>query len=102
MAYYLVRAKTRQTDLSELKSWLDSGEIRAMRPFGRSLDYSLNHARIAEDGFVVWEEEDYCSPPLAMEREAVIDQFFTDLSVQKVRQGEGWQKVEHLPNFWQT
>ena len=33
-----------------------------MRPFGRSLTYSLNHARFREDGYAVWEEEDYCYP----------------------------------------
>ena len=39
-----------------------------MRPFGRSLTYSLEHARLRDDGYAVWEEEDYCAPPLAQER----------------------------------
>jgi hypothetical protein len=30
----------------------------------------------------VWEEEDYCRPPLAQEREAVLDHYFEELSVE--------------------
>jgi hypothetical protein len=29
-------------------------------------------------------EEDYCSPPLAMERESVLDQYFNDIEVLRV------------------
>ena len=50
-----------------------------MRPFGRSLTYSLNHAGLRDDGYAVW-EEDYCSPPLAQERAAALDEFFDDLA----------------------
>ena len=51
-----------------------------MRPFGRSLQYSLENARIdTEDSdFALWVEEDYCSPPLAMEREAVLNQYIVE------------------------
>lgn len=101
MAHYLVKAKAQQEQLDELKDRLDSGEIRAMRPFGTALDYSLKNARIDERGWTVWEEEDYCRPPLAMERAAVLDTYFTDLSVEKVKDGEGWQQIEHLPQLWE-
>ena len=100
MAYYLVKAKAVQNQLSELRTRLDSEEIRVMRPFGQALDYSLNNARVDADGWVVWEEEDYCRPPLAMERAAVLDTYFTDLSVEKVEKGAGWQQIEHLPALW--
>lgn len=100
MAYYLVKAKAVQDQLSELRTRLDSEEIRVMRPFGQALDYSLNNARVDAEGWAVWEEEDYCRPPLAMERAAVIDTYFTDLSVEKVEKGTGWQRIEHLPTLW--
>ncbi len=71
-----------------------------MRPFGEALDYSLPNARVEPDGWTVWEENDYCDPPLAMERAAVLDKYFADLSVEKVKKGEGWKRINHLPRLW--
>lgn len=102
MAHYLVRARAVAPKLGELKARLQSGEIEAMRPFGSALDYSLTNARIDEAGQAVWEEEDYCRPPLAMEREAVLDTYFTDLTVEQVEEGEGWQQLEQLPQLWES
>ena len=99
MAYYLVKAKPGH-DLSDLKRQLDGGEIAKMRPFGTALDYSLKNARL-DDEWAVWEEEDYCHPPLDMERQAVLDHFFVNLSVEKVMPGEGWKKINPLPGLWQ-
>jgi len=101
MADYLVKARSKQ-DLTSLKAWLDSGDVGRMRPFGEALDYSLRNARVDPDGWVVWEENDYCSPPLAMERAAVLDTYFEDLSVEKVTKGKGWTKIGHLPGLWKT
>jgi hypothetical protein len=100
MAYYLVQAKP-SGRLDELASRLEQGEIRSMRPFGKALEHSLRHARVRPDGFAVWEEEDYCSPPLAQERKAVLDRYFTDLSVERVDEGEGWRRIEALPGLWE-
>ncbi len=99
MAYYLVRAKAKN-DLEALRQRLTSGEIQKMRPFGMALDYSLRNARIESEGWLVWEEEDYCRPPLAMEREAVLDTYFTDLSVERVEEGVGWGQIDNLPRLW--
>lgn len=101
MAYYLVRAKPKDELLPELRQRLDSGEVEQMRPFGTALDHSLKHARLQPDGTAVWEEEDYCSPPLAMERQAVLDTYFTGLEVERVPEGEGWQAIDTLPGLWQ-
>ena len=98
MAYYLVKAKGHHLD--ELRERLDSGEIKQMRPFGHSLYDGLDNARLDPAGWLVWEEEDYCSPPLAMERAAVLDTYFTGLTVERVEAGEGWGKIEHLPRLW--
>ncbi|WP_026369900.1 hypothetical protein [Kallotenue papyrolyticum] len=102
MAYYLVRAWPRQERLGELHTRLVSGEIRQMQPFGRALEHSLQHARRDRDGSAVWEEEDYCSPPLAQERAAVLDAYFDDLQVQPIAAGAGWAAIAQLPSLWQS
>ena len=100
MAYYLVRAKADDQLIPDLRVRLDSGEIGKMRPFGQALEYSLNHARIDALGWAVWEEEDYCSPPLAQERAAVLDSYFSNLRTEPVNEGQGWENIQHLPEFW--
>src|SRR5512139_3951946 len=97
MAYYLVQAKPVEELLPELRQKLDNGDIQFMHPFGQALQYSLENARIQEDGWAVWEEEDYCSPPLAQERAAVLDAYFHDLRTETVGEGLGWKKIEPLP-----
>ncbi len=100
MAYYMVKARPKQDLLLELKDRLDSGEIEMMRPFGASLQYSLENARWQDKDWAIWEEEDYCTPPLAQERAAVLDTFFTDLTAEIVSRGEGWEQLEALPPLW--
>jgi len=101
MAYYLVQAEPIQELLKELRQRLDSGEISVMRPFGRALQYSLDNARVQENGFAIWEEEDYCVPPLAQERAAVLDTYFRELHVNHVEKDTGWEQIELLPTLWQ-
>jgi hypothetical protein len=100
MAYYLVKAKFKRDLMTELRSRLDGGEIQQMRPFGRAMQHSLDNARLDPMGWAIWEEEDYCSPPLAQERAAVLDTYFTDLSVERVQEGRGWKRIEPLPKLW--
>jgi hypothetical protein len=102
MAHYLVKAQVHRHLLKELRKRLDSGEINRMRPFGTSLQYSLDHARLDPQGgdWIVWEEEDYCVPPLAQERAAVLDTYFTNLGVEKVQEGSGWKRIEGLKRLW--
>jgi len=102
MAYYLVKAQYHKNLLDELRTRLDSGEINKMRPFGRALQYSLDHARLDPQGedWAVWEEEDYCVPPLAQERAAVLDTYFTGLEVKPVEEGAGWAEIESLNGLW--
>ena len=100
MAYYLVKGKPIEELLPELRKRLDSGEINRMRPFGTSLQSSLDDARVQSGGWAVWEEEDYCSPPLDAERAAVLDTYFTDLKVEKVTLGKGWDRIDHLARLW--
>ncbi len=100
MAYYLVRARPNWDRLADLRARLDAGEIAAMRPFGKALDEGLRRARLESADVAIWEEEDYCRPPLAMERAAVLDHYFTDLTVTPVEPGEGWAQIEGLPAIW--
>lgn len=100
MAYYLVSAVPKHGKMEELSERLGRDEFLGMRPFGRALTYSLRNARIRWDGVAVWEEEDYCNPPLAQEREAVLDTYFGDLRVEPVNEGSGWDRIEDLPRLF--
>ena len=101
MAFYLVTAKPIRSKLDDLRKWLDSGEIRTMKPFGQALQMGLENARWQSNGVAIWEEEDYCVPPLAQERAAVLDEFFTELEVQHVNKDEGWKKIDSLKKVWE-
>ncbi len=82
MALYLVRARPRKELLENLHEELSSGKISRMKPFGQALQFALENARIDVENtdFALWIEEDYCLPPLAMERENVLDIYFNDKS----------------------
>ena len=84
---------------------MDSGEIESMRPFGVGLDGGLRNARVnPEDHFAYWEEEDYCHPPLAQEKKAVLDHYFDDLSVieDAKEHGSAWKQIADLPSMWEA
>ncbi len=101
MAYYLVRANLKQEFIAELHNRIEQGEFRFMKPFGSALTRSLRGARWdPEKGEAVWEEEDYCAPPLAMERAAVLERYFEGIRVEPVGQGEGWERISSLPSLW--
>ncbi len=102
MAYYLVRAKAKDGRLAELEQLLSQKAFVGMRPFGISLSEGLCGARVGADGLALWEEEDYCSPPLAMERAAVLDTYFDDIRVEAVKLGEGWERIRELPRLFST
>ena len=103
MAYRFVRARPRRDRLGDLRERLDSGEIEAMEPFRRAMTKSLENARIDPDtGNALWVEEDYCSPPLAMERE-VLEEYFESVTVleEDVDEENGWERLEDLPRLWE-
>jgi hypothetical protein len=103
MTFYLVRAKPKKERLETLKDELNSGEISRMRPFGQALQYSLENARIDVENrdYVLCIEEDYCSPPLAMEREPVLDRYFNDISVERVEsEEEAGNSINDKPRLW--
>ena len=99
MAYYIVRARPKPERLGELHDRLEQKAFVNLRPFGKAITHALSDARIQPDGTAIWEEEDYCSSPLAQERAAVLDEYFDDISVEQVNPGEGWARIDKLPKL---
>ena len=97
MAHYLISAIPRADRVDELQARLAADEFVPLQPFGRALSGSLRNARRRVDGVAVWEEEDYCSPPLAQERAAVLDRYFDQLQTERVEREEGWERIADLP-----
>ena len=100
MAFYLVSAVPKNDRMEELGRRLAAEEFVSLRPFGKTVSHSLKNARLRRDGVAVWEEEDYCSPPLAQERTAVLDAYFDDIRVEAVSEGDAWAKIEPLPRLF--
>lgn len=74
-----------------------------MEPFGRAMTSALDGARVDPDtGEAVWVEEDYCAPPLAMER-PVLDDYFESVTVVEadVDEAAGWARIEDWPHLWE-
>lgn len=105
MAYRHVRARPAPGSLSELRDRLDSGEIEAFEPFGRAMKRGLEKARFdPESGEAVWIEKDYCTPPLAMERAKVLDEYFEEITIvdESVDEEAGWERIGELPGLWKS
>ena len=104
MAKRFVRARPKQDRLVELRERLNSGEIEAMEPFGHAMTRALEKARFdPKTDEAVWIEEDYCSPPLAMERAEVLDDYFEEITIVEddVDEAAGWQRIDDLPRLWE-
>jgi hypothetical protein len=99
MAHYLVRARPKSERSRELSQKPQRKAFVGLRPFGKSLTHSLENARSESDGTATWEEEDYCSPPLAEERAAVLDLYFDEITVEPVNAGQGWEQIQALPKL---
>jgi hypothetical protein len=96
MAHYLVRARARPDGLDDLAERLSAGAFIGLAPFGQALTKGLRGARLDGER-AAWEEEDYCAPPLAEERAAVLDAYFDGITVEPVAPGEGWRRIEASP-----
>ena len=104
MPHRFVRAQPKRQRLSELRNRLDEGEIEQFEPFGRAMKQGLENARFdPETGEAVWIEEDYCSPPLAMERAEVLDEYFAEITIvaEDVDETAGWERIDDLPGLWE-
>ena len=83
----------------ELAERLAADAFIDLKPFGRALTKGLRNARLEPAG-AIWEEEDYCAPPLAEERAAVLDAYFEAITVEPVARGDGWRRIEALPRLF--
>jgi hypothetical protein len=104
MAKRFVRAQPKADRLGELRDRLNSGEIESMEPFGRAMTRALEKARFDPNtGEAVWIEEDYCSPPLAMERAEVLDDYFDEITIveEDIDESAGWQRIDDLLGLWE-
>lgn len=104
MAKRFVRARPKRHRLAELRERLDSDEIETMEPFGSAMTRALERARFdPKTGEAVWIEEDYCSPPLAMERAEVLDDYFEEITIVEadVDEAAGWRRIGELPGLWE-
>lgn len=97
MAFYLVTAKPKQELLPELEKKLANKEFVPLEPFGSEVNKALTWSRRKDKDTAIWEENNFCIPPLAQEREAVLDKYFDKIEVEKVAKGEGWDKISELP-----
>lgn len=101
MPHYLVRATPKRGGLAKLQDRVDSGEIAKIRPFGKALSNALSDARQDGEGRAVWEQLDFGTPPLAEERK-VLDEFFSAIDTEEVREMEGWRSIGSFPRLFQT
>lgn len=104
MAYRFVRARPKHDRLPELRERLDRGEVDEMKPFGHAMTKALERARFdPESDEAVWVVEDYCTPPLAMERAALLEDYFDDIAIvdENVDEAAGWRRIEDLPGLWE-
>ena len=101
MTLYLVKAKIKNHIL-ELRQEMESGKIKNLYRMVNLCIIAQKSKRDFKEGvYALWIEEDYCSPPLAMERESVLDRYFDDLIVEVVESEKaGWAKIKDKPSMW--
>ena len=102
MTFYLVKAKVKN-NIFKLRQEMESGKIKKLIPYGNSLHNSLKNAKKDDKDWIyaVWIEEDYYSPPLAIERKSVLDRYFTDIVREIVESEEaGWAKIKDKTSIW--
>ncbi len=101
MAFYLVTANINSSLIDQLRLKLEREEIQTISPFGEALAFALENAKYDPDtNRALWEEEDYCSPPLKEEKEQVLALYFDDIRTEKVKEGKGWKRIQQLPDLW--
>jgi len=99
---YKVRARLRPGTKAALLGRLTDGTVAAQRPDGAEIVASMERAMFTGDGHVQWSETCYCSPPLAHERETVLDHHFDEIETEEIgayERYEGAPLMEHLRRF---
>lgn len=97
--FYYVTAQLRTEMAGDLRRALLDDTIRNQKPDGQEIVDSLMRAVVTTDGAVEWSEVCYCEPPLAHERQTVLDRFFDEISTRPVdgyQEHRGRRFVEYL------
>ena len=89
--HYEVTARFIEATASDFLRKLLDGTISNQKPAGRELVASMNRAVVTDTGEIKWSEVCHCSPPLAHERETVLDHHFTGINTDEI---EGYQDYE--------
>lgn len=100
MTFYEVTAKPRD-NISELRYDIDHGMIHTLIPFGKSLQQSLENAKVDSNKNAIWIEEDNNEPPFVSQREAVLDRYFSDIQIVAIgSEEEGWNRIKNNQSLW--
>ncbi len=91
---YKVTARFREASAAEFSRKLLDGTIANQKPDGPEIVDSMNRAVLKESGEIEWSELCYCNPPLAHERQTILDDYFDDISTEVI---ETYQKYEGRP-----
>ncbi len=93
---YKVRARLRPGTEAALLQKLTDGTVAGQRPDGAEIVASMERAVMTGDGHVEWSETCYCSPPLAHERETVLDHHFDDIETAEIG---AYEQYDGTPEF---
>lgn len=100
MTFYKVRARPRD-NISELRYDIDHGMIHTLIPFGKSLQQSLENAKVDNNKNAIWIVEDNSDPPFVSEREAVLDRYFSDIQIEVIgSEQDGWNGIKNNQSLW--
>ncbi len=91
---YKVNARFKEGSAAEFQRKLLDGTIADQKPDGQEIVDSMNRAVVKESGEIEWSELCYCNPPLAHERQTVLDNHFDDISTEAI---ESYQEYEGRP-----
>ena len=96
---YHVQARFKSETAKHFLTKLTDGTIAAQRPDGPELVAAMDRAVVGDEGQVEWSELCYCTPPLAHERETVLDLHFEEIQTEPIDEHatyKGQLFMEHL------
>lgn len=97
--FYFVTAQLRAETAADLRRALRDDTIHTQKPDGQEIVDAMARAVVTADGTVEWSELCYCEPPLAHERQTVLDRYFDRISIRRVdgyQQHTGRRLAEYL------
>ena len=81
---YKVTARLKAASAGAFRRKLLDGTIGEQKPDGREIVAAMNRAVVMAGGDIQWSETCYCDPPLAHERQTVLDHHFDDITTQVI------------------